>query len=433
VIDEQGFRVLNHNFEHWFEPVDEHRRPDPDGDFFYFRSDIRYFFSHGGRGGGKSEFVAEILDILGSQFKIKILCAREFQNSIDESVLSILKRKIEEMEESGELPVGFYTIKNNKIYGQNGTLVTFVGLARHIGSIKSMDDYDILWIEEGQYISAVAWGLLDPTIRKAGSVVIITMNRDSEDSCLDRQFIQEDPPENAIVTRVNYYDNPYDIPVLRQMAEECKRKNPDAYQHIWEGELNNISEAQILSGKWRIANFITPEGVAFYHGGDWSNGGADPHTVIRSFVVNNKLYIDYEVKTNVDDTKLPLMWEKIPTLSDRAQWKVWCDNSRPDIIRKMGEAGYNVEGAAKIFKGITKKDAVKMAGVSYLRDFEEIVIHERCVETIKEAKNWKWKIDDKSGDIMPEFTKGNDHLMDALRYSHWKMILAYKMAQAKGF
>ncbi len=431
MIDEDGFRALNHNFEHWFEPVDNDRRPDLDGDQFWFKEAIRYFFAWGGRGGGKSEFTAEILLILARNYRLKILCVREFQNSIDDSVLSVLKRKIEEMEQSGELEVGFFTIKNNAVHGANDSLFTFSGLARNIGSIKSKDFYDICWIEEGQYVSAKAWELLDPTIRKEGSIMIITMNRDSEDSCLDRQFIQNTPPSNSIVTKVNYYDNPYDIPVLKQMALDCKISNMDVYLHVWEGELNNISEAQVLHGKWRVARFETPENVTFYHGADWSNGGSDPHTVIRFFISQNTLYIDYEVETHVDMDLLHEEWRKIPSLRYNPEgWIVYADNARPDMIRHMNKKGYNVKPAPKSWQGGSKEGDVKNAGKDWMRAFDAIVIHERCTGTIKEATNWKWEIDDRTGDIIPKYVKGFDHLIcDALRYGGWKMIKRKHVAE----
>lgn len=409
--------TLNHNFEDFLEP---------DG-----RNVIRFvrgydlFLTYGGRGGAKSHGWAEIfITMMRYREGYKLLCAREFQNSIEDSVYSLLQEKADKM-----FP-GFFEFKNSRVYGLNGSYASFKGLSRNIGSTKSLEGYDACWVEEGQYISAKAWEILEPTIRKEDSIIAVSMNRDSEDAILDKTFIQNTPPETAIVKKINYYDNPHPIPKLERMAAQCKKANYDAYQHIWEGELNNISETQVLHGKWRVANFITPQGVTFYHGADWSNGGADPHTVNRSFIANNKLYIDYEVRTNVDPDKLAEQWTKIPTLKPNSGWKVYADSARPDLIRKMCKAGYDVEKAPKSWKGAVHEDDVKKAGKDRFREYDEIVIHERCVHTAKEAKSWQWEIDDRTGDIIPKFKKGNDHHWDAMRYGHWKSIKQFQQAEA---
>ena len=128
--------------------------------------------------------------------------------------------------------------------------------------------------------------------------------------------------------------------------------------------------------------------------------------------------------TNVDEDKLPEMWKQFDTLDDGQQWVVYCDNARPNLINKMRDAGgFSARGASKNWAGT--KSSIR-AGIGYLRSFDEIVIHERCKETIKEAKNWKWKIDDRSGDILPELVSGYDHLMDALRYSLVQMVAKHK-------
>ena len=355
--------------------------------------------------------------LIGTQRPIKVLCCREYQNSIDDSVLSLLIAKAEEIDPD------FYVVKNNKIHGKNGTVISFIGLARNIGSVKSLEGIDLVWVEEGQYISAKAWEILEPTIRKDGSQFLISMNRDSEESKLDRTFIQQEPPPRTLRTTVNYYDNPFDIPTLIESAEHCKKTDYEAYQHIWLGELNNVSKAQVLSGKWRTAKFTAPANVVYYHGADWSNGGADPHTLVRCYIDKNTLYIDAEIKTNVDEDSLADVWRTMDTLDDNQQWVIYCDESRPNIINKMRKLGFRTRAARKKWSGT--KSSIR-AGIGYLRSFDEIVIHEDCIETIKEAKNWKWKIDDRSGDILPELVSGYDHIFDAVRYSLVQMVMRHK-------
>ena len=245
------------------------------------------------------------------------------------------------------------------------------------------------------------------------------MNRDSEEAVLDREFLQQEPPPRSIVTLVNYTDNPYDIPELIEMAEHCKAVDFTAYQHIWLGGLNNLAKTQVLAGKWRTEKFETPEDAMFYHGADWSNGGSDPHTLVRSFVEGNTLYIDWEMKKTIDKAYLPDEWERCPTLEDSRLWTVYCDEARPDLIQDMSNFGYKAKKAAKNWQGT--KSSIQ-AGIDYLRSFDEIVIHDRCKETIKEAKNWKWKTDPRSGDVVPILIDKHNHIMDALRYSHVEAI-----------
>lgn len=403
--------TLNHNFERWLEPCPQYG--------IRLRADKRNLVAYGGRGGSKSHAMAEIvLTLMRFRPGYRVLCLREFQNSLDESVYSLLQAKAE------KLFPGFFEFKNGKVYGANGSFASFKGLARNLGSVKSLEGYNLCWIEEGQYISAVAWGLLSPTIRDLPNGdkphIIITMNRDSEDAILDKVFIQaEELPPRSGVIKVNYYDNPYPIPELVAMAEHCKATDYQSYLHIWEGELNNISHAQVLHGKWRVARFETPKDAVFYHGADWSNGGTDPHTLIRSFVRGNKLYIDWELKTNVDFSELPALWRQCPSLSQGAPWIVYCDDARGDLIRYLCKHGFHAKAAPKNWQGT--RSSIQ-AGIEYLRGME-IIIHEDCVETIKEATNWKWQLDPRTGDITAKLVPGNDHLMDPLRYSHYKAIM----------
>ena len=408
--------LLNHNTEHWIEECPEYG--------IKFRDDLRYFVQYGGRGGGKSHDDAEkVITLMRFRANYRVLCVREFQNSLDDSVYSLMEQKAQSMYPN------FFEFKNGKIYGANGSFASFKGLARNLGSVKSLEGYDMCWIEEGQYISAAAWELLNPTIRKENSKILITMNRESETSVLDKMFIQDTPPPRSDVVKVNYYDNPYPIPELEEMAEHCKRVDYEAYRYIWLGELNMISKAQVLHGKWRVENFDTAaliegKSVPLYHGADWSNGGADPHTLIRSFILDNKLYIDYEMMSNLDFQQLPELWNRFPSIEASVNnrnrlWTVYCDGARPDLVKMMFDKGYNAKAAPKKWRG--DKSSVR-AGIDYLRSFDEIIIHDRCKKTAEEAANWKWKIDERSGDVMPELVDAHNHLMDALRYSHYPMI-----------
>jgi len=121
----------------------------------------RYKVLYGGRGGAKSWGIARALLILGAKKQMRILCAREYQTSIKDSVHKLLCDQIEAL---GLL--GFYEITQATIRGANGTEFAFIGLKNNPTNIKSFEGVDICWVEEAQTVSRLSWNILIPTIRK---------------------------------------------------------------------------------------------------------------------------------------------------------------------------------------------------------------------------------------------------------------------------
>jgi phage terminase large subunit len=191
----------------------------------------RYKVAHGGRGSSKSWSVARALLIQGVDNKLRILCTREVQKSIKDSVYKLLCDQIE------DLKLGqFYSITETSIKGVNGTEFTFAGLASHtVESIKSFEGVDRCWIEEGQTVCAKSWDILIPTIRKDGSEIWITMNPmlDTDETYV--RFVV-DPPPNSIVRQVNYTDNPWFPEVLEAERAHCEATRPEDYKNIWLGQ-----------------------------------------------------------------------------------------------------------------------------------------------------------------------------------------------------
>lgn len=190
-----------------------------------------YKIIYGGRGGGKSWAVADALLALGAAQKLRILCAREIQKSITESVHQLLKDRI--------IALGlesFYEVQDKKIIGGNGTLFVFSGLAEHtVTSIKSFEGIDIVWVEEAQTISAKSWDILIPTIRKKNSEIWVTFNPDMDTDPTWKMFV-EDPPDDAIVVKMNWQDNKNFPENLNKKRLEAKRKKTkEDYDNIWEG------------------------------------------------------------------------------------------------------------------------------------------------------------------------------------------------------
>lgn len=188
----------------------------------------RYQCYYGGRGGAKSESIARGLLLVAGSSKKRILCTREYQNSINESVHKLLKRIIEDYKLAG------FTVTKDSIRHRNGSEFIFKGL-QNIGSIKSIDDIDICWVEEAQYLSAHSLKILLPSIRAEGSQIWFSFNREEEEDPVWEELC-ENPDELTLVQKVNWYDNPYFPNVLESERQRCLKNKPDDYGHVWEGE-----------------------------------------------------------------------------------------------------------------------------------------------------------------------------------------------------
>lgn len=190
----------------------------------------RYKIYKGGRGGAKSWNFARALLLLGAQETKRILCTREFQASLDESVHKLLADQISLMGLDS-----FYEVQRSKIYGKNGTEFIFEGLRHNIKSIKSIEGVDICWVEEAQSVSKESWDILIPTIRKQDSEIWISFNPDlEEDETYDRFVTHQ--PEQSVLMHVNYTDNPHCPQTLIDEAEACLKRSQQEYDHIWLGK-----------------------------------------------------------------------------------------------------------------------------------------------------------------------------------------------------
>jgi phage terminase large subunit len=200
----------------------------------------RYKVARGGRGSGKSWGYARALLILGAQSPIRILCTREIQKSIQQSVHKLLSDQILALGLGG-----IYEVLNTEIRGKNGTEIYFAGLSNETAeSLKSFEGVDIVWCEEAQTISKRSWDILIPTIRKDSSEIWITYNPDLETDETHQRFTIN-PPADCVSVLMNYVDNPWFPQVLEQERLECKAKYPKDYPNIWEGKCRPAAEGAI--------------------------------------------------------------------------------------------------------------------------------------------------------------------------------------------
>lgn len=207
----------------------------------------RYKIAYGGRGGAKSWAFADALLIQGAQEPLRILCAREIQKSMKESVHQLLRDRIEALELEA-----FYEVLNDEVRGQNGTLILFAGLRHNVDNIKSKEGLDRVWVEEAQHVSKHSWETLIPTIRKDGSEIWVSFNPELDTDETYRRFVLN-PPPTAVVVKVNYTDNPWFPPVLRDEMEHMKATDPDAYNTVWAGNTRQWLDGAIYANEIRKA------------------------------------------------------------------------------------------------------------------------------------------------------------------------------------
>lgn len=200
----------------------------------------RYKIAYGGRGGSKSWGFARALLILGAQKPLRVLCARETQKSIADSVYKLLCDQIEALGLQD-----FYAVTKTNIVGLNGTEFTFAGIRQSsVADIKSYEGCDICWVEEAQLVSKHSWEILIPTIRKDGSEIWISFNPDLETDETYKRFVLTPPTESEVV-KINWRDNPWFPDVLRQEMEDLKARDVDSYEHVYEGACKQVVEGAI--------------------------------------------------------------------------------------------------------------------------------------------------------------------------------------------
>jgi len=379
------------------------------------RSDIPYVVLYGGRGGMKSWTAAQALIIKAYTRKRLVLCAREFQTSIKDSVHSVLKNQISDM---GLGP--WFDIQKTEIRSTTtGSLFIFKGLHHNVSEIKSIEGIDDCWVEEAEAVSEDSWETLLPTLfRRQGGQLWITFNPKTPDAPTYKKWVVAPPPE-ALVLKTSYRDNPRFPEGLERQRAHMERTDPDAYMNIWEGYPRSISEATIFRNRFSVRAFDQPEKVErFFFGADFGFAN-DPSTLIRSYIVGNTLYIDreaYGVGVELDDmpafyrggrsAKTGEMYEGIPDVDG---WPIYADSARPETISYLRRQGFNIKAADK-WQGCVED------GIAHLKGFDEIVIHPRCPRMADEARLYSYKVDKQTNDVLPVVEDLHNHCWDAVRY-----------------
>jgi len=374
----------------------------------------RYKVLYGGRGGAKSWGVARALLIQGAASPLRILCAREFQKSINESVHHLLSSQIKALGLED-----FYRVQNTVITGANGTEIVFAGLRNNTSSIKSFEGIDRAWIEEAQTVSRGSWKDLIPTIRKDGSEIWITFNPELATDETYQRFVAH-PPTDAVVAKVNWTDNPWFNAVLNQERLDDLARDPDAYRNIWEGHCLSTLAGAIYAkeirqaedeGRIRTVPYDALKQVHTF----WDLGWADNTSIWFAQSVGMELrLIDY-----YSNSQQPLQ-HYIQTLQSKG-YIYGTDWLPHDAKAKSLATGRSVEEImlamgrkVQITSNLSIFDGINAARTIFSRCYFD---EEKCAEGLQALRHYRYEVDPESKQLSGRpLHDWASHGADAFRY-----------------
>lgn len=381
----------------------------------------RFKVAKGGRGKGASWAIADRLLDKSHMHPSLILCTREVQNSIADSVHRLLVNRIRQLGYSEFFHSTNHSIKNLV----TGSEFLFRGLNDlTVDSVKSMEGITDVWLAEAHNVGAKSWLVLEPTIRTEGSTLYVDYNPDAEDAPTNVKFTTE-CPDNAIVRHLTYKDNPYFPDVLEKLRQQAYAKIENAqneeareqmqldYNHVWLGATRKINKASIFGAHYVVEAFIpltdAGEWDGPYDGADWGFS-QDPTVRIRCWIHTKlngrkRLCIEREAYgVGVELNDLPAMFDVFP---DSRKTRIRADNARPETISHMKNAGFNIMAADK-WKGSVEDGIEHMRGA-----YDVIVVHPRCTETEKEMKLYSYKVDRLTKEILTDTIDAWNHCLTA--------------------
>lgn len=370
------------------------------------RGSVRYRCAYGGRGSGKSFSFALMAAVWGYAEPLRILATRELQVSIRESMYAEIRNAIQ----SRPWLNAHYEIGESYIRGANGTEFLFRGLRHNMTAIKSMAQIDLCIVEEAEDVPEHSWLDLLPTIRAERSELWCVWNPRMDGSPVDQRFIKK-PPDDALISEVNYNDNPWFPDVLEgQRKHDQSRMDVATYAHVWEGAYLENSDAQVLHGKVAVREFEPQsDWDGPYYGLDYGFAN-DPTAAVEVWLCGDDVYLRREcggVGVEITETA-DLLRCKMPGIHKHV---IRADNARPEMTSHLKKVdGLRTESAPK-WQGSVED------GIGWLRGRREIVVHPECKETIRETRMYSYKVDRHTGEIRPDPVDAYNHYIDALRYA----------------
>ena len=364
----------------------------------------RIKIARGGRAGMKSQAFATAALIKGMEQSTRVLCTREHQVSIRDSVHRLLADKIDQYGLQGNYRVLASSIESRV----NDTEFVFKGLRHNIGNVKSLEGFDICWVEEAAYVPQIAIDVLMPTMRKAGSEVWFSYNPDSATDPV--HVIAESGRPDMVLIETSYKENNWLSDEMKAEAEFSRINDPDGYAHIWGGQVRSRSDAQVYGGQYVVEPF-DPQRT--WHGPYF---GLDlgfkksANALVKCWIADRRLWIEYEAWGR--QTPLVKLPDLLRTVPEADRHTIRCDNARPETIHYLQTHGFPKATACKKWSGSVED------GVEYLRgEYEKIVIHPRCSHTLDDFRLYSHKIDRQTGDVMDAIVKEHDDAPDATRYA----------------
>jgi len=376
---------------------------------------IRYRVLFGGRGGAKSWGIARALLIKAIQNPLRILCAREFQTSIKDSVHKLLSDQITAMGLDT-----FFEIIQAQIRGKNGSEFNFVGLKNNVANVKSYEGVDICWVEEAQTVSRHSWNVLIPTIRKEKSEIWVSFNPELETDETYQRFVAN-PPTNAVIQKINWSDNPWFPETLREEKDALKSRDIQAYNTVWEGMCRQTIDGAIFAREMQLAEAegritkvlydpVKPVHAVFDLG--WADMTAVwfvqfigmETRLIRYFEVNQTTMTEILAKMQTFGYLYDTIW-----LPHDAQNKTLASNGRSieDIVRSAGHK-------TRILERVPVVDSINAARSMFRSCYFD---RENCHEGLQCLRHYRYEVDPETNQFSR--TPLHDHYShgaDAFRY-----------------
>lgn len=375
----------------------------------------RYKVLHGGRGSGKSWAVARALLILAASKPLRVLCTREIQDSIRDSVHRLLCDQIK------ALGLGaVYDITRDEIRHRNGSLFVFSGLAQHtVESIKSFEGVDLAWIEEAQTVSKRSWDVLTPTIRRPGSEIWMTLNPHLETDETYTRFVSS-PPETAWVQALNWRDNPWFPSVLDQERRDCKVRDPESYDNIWEGVPLRVAEGAIYAAEVEAMYAegrvrAVPYDPVLQVDTVWDLGWNDQMTIglfqrsgseLRciGYIEDSHHTLDWYVR---ELEKLPYRWGKDFLPHDGRARDFKTGKSTQELLSGMGRT-------VEVLEVMSIEEGIRAARTVFPRVYVDSAKCERLLECLK---RYRRQVNRKTNEPMAPLHDEYSHGADMWRYA----------------
>ncbi len=406
-------------------------REGPNGVAEYIPS--RYKVPYGGRGSSKTWSCAGLAVTFGAIHQLRVLCVREYQSSIKESVHQILSGRIIDLGLSR-----YYDVQREAIIGKQRTKdgdgyrrteFTFAGVKTDPAKVKGTEDVDICLVEEGEKLSAQSWKDLVPTVRnrRGGSEIWCNYNpRDMTDPTHIRFGLREPCPSHIRRALVNFNDNPWfpaDLEIERQdlLSQIRDTKDEDErvqlqqdYDHIWLGECQKRSDASVFRRRVVIEEFPDPpDGTTLLYGLDYGYAN-DPTALIRMWITVNsdkseELWISHEAfGYRVETDELPQLFDAM--VPGCRKWQIKADNARPETSSQLSKRfSFRVTSADK-WPGSLED------GIAHVKSYRKIHIHARCKHMQEEARMYSYKVDRVTSEVLPIVVDKWNHGWDAVRY-----------------